>query len=530
VARDPRQLERQLGSDDVDRIAGCERATDLAVDDQGHSLGYVVHGQGVAAIGSIDQRPIAEGVWVQRGDDKCLQVLSQNGTASREAVGGRSDRGADDHPVTAEGGHFLAIDFEADVKHRQAGSGREGDFVEPGDRFGLPCAGLVMTFKHQVLDDPVLSVANRRQVAAEFLNGKIGEEAESSEIDAEDRPLRGGELAAGSQDRAVTPQYDHQVGLGGSVLEVLGHSRGHHPDTLLLIEEIGKFRPRVLDTGALVSGEYDQVEVGAGHGTCRRVAGCGNRVKLSTMLRATATGGTVNYFAHGLRFVDRPWFLAGTAVPDWLSVVDRRMRMRQRLVTPFADGSGSMVAEVAAGALQHLEDDQYFHRCRAFVEVSGALAVAFRDRLPDGPEYRPGVLGHITCELVLDGVLIERDPGRLEQYYDALGRVDPEMVQLAVNGMARGGTTEMLAEMIVQFRERRFLGDYVDPVRLLYRLNQVMRRIKLAALPDDVLGVIRRGRELVEPRVSEMLGWTPPDPGTVVAGKDESIEERTETS
>ena len=122
------------------------------------------------------------------------------------------------------------------------------------------------------------------------------------------------------------------------------------------------------------------------------------------------------------------------------------------------------------------------------------------------------MLGHITCELVLDGVLIDRDPGRLEQYYEALGRVDVEVVQRVVNGMARGGPTGRLAEMIVQFRERRFLGDYVDPSRLLYRLNQVMSRIKLAALPDGVLEVIERGRELVEPRVEELLGWVPPDP------------------
>ena len=249
---------------------------------------------------------------------------------------------------------------------------------------------------------------------------------------------------------------------------------------------------------------------------------------MSTMTRGTSTGVTVNYFAHGLRFVERPWFLAGTAVPDWLSVVDRRMRMRHRLVSPFVDGSGAKLAEGAAGTLQHLDDDQYFHRCRAFTEISGTLAVAFRDRLPEGPEYRPGVLGHITCELVLDGVLIDRDPGRLEQYYEALGRVDVEVVQRVVNGMARGGPTGRLAEMIVQFRERRFLGDYVDPSRLLYRLNQVMSRIKLAALPDGVLEVIERGRELVEPRVEELLGWVPPDPVPLGGRAEESIEERTE--
>ena len=238
----------------------------------------------------------------------------------------------------------------------------------------------------------------------------------------------------------------------------------------------------------------------------------------------------MNYFAHGLRFVDRPFFLAGTAVPDWLSVVDRRMRMRHRLVAPCVDGSGSVLSEVASGVLQHLDDDQYFHRCRAFMEVSGTMANGFRARLPEGREYRPGFLGHITCELVLDGVLIDHNPGRLEEYYQALATVDVGAVQDAVNRMARGGTTRDLAEMIVQFCERRFLADYVVPSRLLYRLNQVLRRIKLAPLPDDVLEVIRWGRELIEPRVDELLGWTPPVSGTIGGVADESIEKRTESS
>ena len=29
----------------------------------------------------------------------------------------------------------------------------------------------------------------------------------------------------------------------------------------------------------------------------------------------------MNYFAHAIRFLDDPYFLSGTALPDWLSVV-----------------------------------------------------------------------------------------------------------------------------------------------------------------------------------------------------------------
>ena len=36
----------------------------------------------------------------------------------------------------------------------------------------------------------------------------------------------------------------------------------------------------------------------------------------------------MNYFAHGRHFIDQPYLLAGTAVPDWLNVVDRSVRAR----------------------------------------------------------------------------------------------------------------------------------------------------------------------------------------------------------
>ena len=45
----------------------------------------------------------------------------------------------------------------------------------------------------------------------------------------------------------------------------------------------------------------------------------------------------MNYFAHGREFVDEPYFLAGTAVPDWLSVVDRPTRIRSRQALEHVD-------------------------------------------------------------------------------------------------------------------------------------------------------------------------------------------------
>ena len=121
----------------------------------------------------------------------------------------------------------------------------------------------------------------------------------------------------------------------------------------------------------------------------------------------------MNYYTHGLRFIGDPYFLAGTACPDWLSVSDRQVRLRSRHVAPhaglrsandgrirqsrwqsmaslqvvipsecskpggndhdfqstFATREQSSFRAFAAGVMQHLSDDEWFHGTRAFYET-----------------------------------------------------------------------------------------------------------------------------------------------------------------
>jgi hypothetical protein len=212
----------------------------------------------------------------------------------------------------------------------------------------------------------------------------------------------------------------------------------------------------------------------------------------------------MNYLTHGLRFTSEPYFLAGTAVPDWLSVADRQVRMRAKRVEPFADGSGSIQAQVAAGVLQHLHDDHWFHGTRAFLEITGELARLFRQALGPDDGFRPGFLGHIAAELLLDGVLADQDPSRVDAYYAALAAIDAGAVQAAVNRMSRS-PTDRLEPLLPLFEREQFLRDYSDPARLLYRLNQVLRRIKLNQLPDETQDILRQGRIIVEARVDDLL-------------------------
>lgn len=212
----------------------------------------------------------------------------------------------------------------------------------------------------------------------------------------------------------------------------------------------------------------------------------------------------MNYFAHSLRFLDRPYFVAGTNVPDWMSVADRQVRVRAKLIEPHLRHDGSPLSEIAAGAMQHLKDDDWFHGTRAFVEISADLAIEFRTVLGPDDSHRTTFLGHIVTELLIDAELIAQHPGQIERYYEALRLVEPLLVQNAVNSMAKQ-STERLAPLIPRFIEERFLPDYLDDSRLLRRLNQVMTRVKLPPLPTDVESVLRQARSVISSRLNDLL-------------------------
>jgi hypothetical protein len=212
----------------------------------------------------------------------------------------------------------------------------------------------------------------------------------------------------------------------------------------------------------------------------------------------------MNYLAHGYRFVREPYSLAGTAAPDWLSVIDRKMRLRAKRAAEFVADEDAELAALARGVVQHHHDDDWFHQTAAFSELSLQLAVEIRDLLPADDGFRPSFLGHILVELVLDSTLAEDEPARLNNYYEALAALDPLRVQQHINRLATR-TTDRLELLVPRFREERFLYDYLDDGRLLMRLNHVMRRVGLPALPDELKTMFPSIRERVRRRRDELL-------------------------
>ena len=212
----------------------------------------------------------------------------------------------------------------------------------------------------------------------------------------------------------------------------------------------------------------------------------------------------MNYFAHALNYVDRPYFMAGTAIPDWLSAVDRKVRLRPRCLEPWLCCEDATQSEIAAGALQHLTDDDWFHATRGFVQVTSELTRLFRERLGPDERFHCGFLGHVGMELILDGVLMVRYPDRFEEYWRTMEFVEPAVIESAVNRMAKI-PTDRLAWFIDLYRREQFLRSYENDRTLLTRLNQVLLRVKLSPIPLEAEEVVAVGRSLVTQRLRDLL-------------------------
>jgi hypothetical protein len=216
----------------------------------------------------------------------------------------------------------------------------------------------------------------------------------------------------------------------------------------------------------------------------------------------------MNYFAHALPFLDQPYFGAATGVPDWLTVADRNSRVRLKLAEPFLADADPVTAAVAGGVAQHLRDDLRFHATRAFIETTLELSAEVRRMTETDAGFRTHFAAHLLVEVLLDATLTEEHPEKLNLYYLVLDSVDEQMVQQAVNRMSTQPTAR-LAPFIFLFRQERILWDYLEDGRLVVRLNQVMRRVGFAPLPDGFAELLPAARALVRGRRRELLDGIP---------------------
>lgn len=218
----------------------------------------------------------------------------------------------------------------------------------------------------------------------------------------------------------------------------------------------------------------------------------------------------MNYLAHSLAAVFDDddlavWRVAGTSLPDWLRVIDKRARLRPE-VLELANVDDDRHRALRDGAQRHHDDDLRFHTLDAFETENHAVTLELRAR---DPNCRASTLGHVMVELLLDAALMERHPTLLARYYAAVDAIDEGVVAAFVRS-ACARPVEHAEIFLDRFRRARFLGAYADDDGLLDCLRGVWKRAGLGAIDVAVRDVIRDAR----PRVRALVPLVFPEPPT----------------
>ncbi len=193
----------------------------------------------------------------------------------------------------------------------------------------------------------------------------------------------------------------------------------------------------------------------------------------------------MNSFSHAFPFLDQPYLAVGCGVPDLLGAADRKCRTRKKKATPFMDHDDPIVAAVAKGVVQHHLDDHWFHTGPTFNRLNLTMAVELRKLYDDDQSMRSGFATHVLIEMFIDAWLQKNYPGKAEHYYDQLATVDARKVESAINLFATR-PTDKFVPMFQKFLELRYIFDYLDDERTIYRLNHVLRRVGLPELDDRI--------------------------------------------
>jgi hypothetical protein len=202
----------------------------------------------------------------------------------------------------------------------------------------------------------------------------------------------------------------------------------------------------------------------------------------------------VNYLAHSLPFVFADdalscWRVAGTALPDWLRVIDKAARLRPD-VLDRANVDDERHRALHEGARRHHDDDVRFHSHDDFEALTGELTTSLRARFP---HLRASAVAHVLVEMLLDAALIDEHPTLLERFYAAVAAVDDGVVA----GFVRTTTGRPVphAEVFLdRFRRARFLAHYVTDAGLHACLRGVWLRAGLGGIDDGVVDVIAQAR------------------------------------
>lgn len=215
----------------------------------------------------------------------------------------------------------------------------------------------------------------------------------------------------------------------------------------------------------------------------------------------------MNLLAHAFRWLDKPYRMAGTVLPDLLAAIEPHHHFRRNAPPLPRRHEGGDGAELSRGIAIHHAEDRWFHDSVGFRSATASIAGLIDEAVAsaNGKPPRVWFVSHVLLELLLDEWLELHRPGLARAFRSSLAQVDVRRLALLMPYLGAPAPVELGAmfERVLHAPGPRDEGDDA----LLARLARVLARVGLpeptaalrSRLPEVRAAVQQRGGGLLPP-------------------------------
>lgn len=187
----------------------------------------------------------------------------------------------------------------------------------------------------------------------------------------------------------------------------------------------------------------------------------------------------MNFLSH--YFLDRDRnnaaFFIGVCTPDLISIYNRKVRFKAHTL-PKVDTVGLSPEKVAFyhGIMRHFEVDALFHSSDFFKRETEYFSQLLRKAFGSERVQRDFFVSHIFLELLLDKILMEREPKMVPEFYDWLKELGLQFV-VSLTEWAAQRPLPNYDGFFERFITHQYLYHYTDWDEVIYVLRRILQRV-----------------------------------------------------
>ena len=210
----------------------------------------------------------------------------------------------------------------------------------------------------------------------------------------------------------------------------------------------------------------------------------------------------MNYLSHYYfdRDEDNKYFNLGLILPDLARAHIAKLRINPYKNITFTTKE---IASMNDGCNKHFASDRKFHNWMTFVELTNKSTDMIRES-GDKDINRDYFITHIMVEILLDKILLDKNPSLADDFYAMIDSVEMDWI-LKFMRYAGLQDDELWKGQHRRFMKAAFLKSYTSVENVIAAVEGVCANLGMIELNDDQRNLLIEICEAIEPELARSI-------------------------